>query len=580
MKSLPLKRRLNTLLLRWGSLCILAIGAVLALHFHQLWKAALEERLLLARTCARYVDAAISGHFQSLQRLSDEITRLDRGTLERLRAFRLRSLFRSTIYVLDDQGVPILADPEPGYPFPPELLTGRELVSSVLHHQEGDSGYVALVQPFHLRERLFYLASEMQLPSSPLREMARNLIADRTTQLFVVDRYGTVISAADTRSLLAKTPQPTIFEEHLSSHRPLVLERARCVGCEVTEPTNRLLVMAPLDLAPWGIVIQQKRSLAHPTHGTGGALLGTLAVLLGVGIVLSLTLSRSLVDPILDLSDQAEHLRRGDLSHPISIEGDLELEFLAETMEGARHRLEATLHDLEILNQDLEGQVAQRTREIERLLEQTVRQDSQRRALVRRLLDAGEEERRRIARELHDEISQLLTVVQLSVDDLPGENARLEKVRDLLRETQREIHRIIYDLRPSLLDDLGLPAAVKWYAKNYLQPQGVTVSMEVEEVLELPPEVEITAFRIYQEIVTNVLRHSGAENASVELYREEDALVLAVEDDGKGFTPGSATDGAGIIGMRERADLVDGTLEIDSEPGLGTHVILRVPLRS
>lgn len=137
---------------------------------------------------------------------------------------------------------------------------------------------------------------------------------------------------------------------------------------------------------------------------------------------------------------------------------------------------------------------------------------------------------------------------------------------------------MIFDLRPSLLDDLGLATAVKWYARNYLQPAGIDVRLEVVD-LEVPPAVEITAFRIYQEIVTNILRHAGAETVSVELYCDDQTLVLGVEDDGVGFDLEAAGGGGvGIAGMRERAELVGGEITIDSEPGLGTHVRLLIPL--
>ena len=154
----------------------------------------------------------------------------------------------------------------------------------------------------------------------------------------------------------------------------------------------------------------------------------------------------------------------------------------------------------------------------------------------------------------------------------------MRKAQELLTETQREIHRVIFDLRPSLLDDLGLPTAIKWYARNYLEAEGLDVRLEVEEELTVPPAVEITVFRIYQEIVTNILRHARAETVSVELYTDGASLVLGVEDDGAGFDPAQRAAGAGIVGMRERAELVGGSLELDSEPGLGTHVRLAIPL--
>lgn len=212
------------------------------------------------------------------------------------------------------------------------------------------------------------------------------------------------------------------------------------------------------------------------------------------------------------------------------------------------------------------------------LWQRTLTQDEQRRVLLRRLLNATEDERRRLARELHDEISQLLTAIQLSLEQVELESPEMKRARNLLTEAQKEMHRIIYDLRPSLLDDLGLAAAIQSHAQDHLARHGVTVSLEIEEGLPVRPAIDTTIFRIYQELVTNILRHAEAEHVSVELYERDGARVLDVEDDGKGFDPDEKFGGAGITGMRERAALVNGTIRFDSEPGLGTHVLLEIPL--
>jgi signal transduction histidine kinase len=212
------------------------------------------------------------------------------------------------------------------------------------------------------------------------------------------------------------------------------------------------------------------------------------------------------------------------------------------------------------------------------LWQRTLAQDEQRRVLLRRLLNATEDERRRLARELHDEISQLLTAIQLSLEQVEIDSPEMKRARNLLTEAQKEMHRIIYDLRPSLLDDLGLAAAIQSHAQDHLARHGVTVSLEIEEGLPVRPAIDTTIFRIYQELMTNIMRHAEAEHVSVELYERGGARVLDVEDDGKGFDPDEKFGGAGITGMRERAALVNGTIRFDSEPGLGTHVLLEIPL--
>jgi signal transduction histidine kinase len=167
----------------------------------------------------------------------------------------------------------------------------------------------------------------------------------------------------------------------------------------------------------------------------------------------------------------------------------------------------------------------------------------------------------------------------MSLHRIDLDTPEMRQAHSLLARTQEEIHRIIHDLRPSLLDDLGLPTAMKAYAEDHLQGQGVSVSLEIEEGLPSRPEIETVIFRIFQELVTNVLRHAQAEHISIELYEREGTLVLDVEDDGQGFDPDAKSEGAGITGMRERAALVNGTIRFDSEAGQGTHVVVEIPLR-
>jgi len=356
-------------------------------------------------------------------------------------------------------------------------------------------------------------------------------------------------------------PDADALGDRIRAHRPLVIEGSPA-----------LTVMAPLQFAGWGVIIQQRNDRAFSgLNATSRALLVTGFVLALMGFLLARTLSRSVLAPIRQLSRQAEVMRAGNLSSAIAISGDHEVQMLARTLDEARARLASTLSELQAFNERLEEQVATRTQVI-------AQQNEQRKTLVRRMMGATEDERRRLARELHDEIAQLLTVIQMSLHHIDLDTPELRQANRLLVKTQEEIHRIIYDLRPSLLDDLGLASAMKSYADDHLKKQGVNVSLEIEDGLPSRPEVETVIFRIYQELITNILRHAGADHVSIELYRRDDTLVLAVEDDGQGFDPEAKFEGAGITGMRERAALVNGTIQFDSEADQGTHVIVEIPL--
>lgn len=585
MRIRTLRGRLYFLLAQW-LVVYLAASSLIGYWSLQRFRGHVEEdRLLLARTVSQYLNSTLLGTLQSGARLSSELSAVDEGAIPNLRAFRFQGPFRDAIHLVDAEGRAVVSDP----PFArlPEIdwvrHRSRMSVTGLLHDGT-DTPVLAMVVPFVHDGDTYHLVAEMKPRGSPLSVYLQNLAAQPNLHLVVVDETGAVIAAPDYQQLYREVAPGSGLGERVLARRPMVLETDSCRLCVEGPKEGRFLtVMVPLRIAPWGVVVQQdERQAFSVLRASQVGLVVTTALLAVMGVLLSRGLSRSVISPVQELSRQAEQLRQGDLDTPVAVDGDREITVLARSLDQARERLARTMAELRSLNAHLEEEVAGRTRELRHRYQDLELLSVQRRTLVRRLLSAGEEERRRIARELHDEISQLLTVIQLSLDHVegvpPGPAAELEKVRGLLARTQKEIHRIIYDLRPSLLDDLGLAAAVKWYAASYLESEGIDVSLEVDEDLELPTEVEITTFRIYQEIVTNVLRHSKAESVSVELYAREGTLVLAVEDDGVGFEPRGDAAGAGLTGMHERAALVGGRVAIDSEPGMGTHVLLEIPL--
>lgn len=577
MKRRTLRRRIYALLARWFLLLMVAAGLVMTFAFARFRDTALAERLVLARSLARHLDTSIGDLFQNLRSLAADRDVLDGKAVERLRAWRFHHVFRDAVYVLDARANVVLADPPEVEPLAEP--SRHESVTPLAYKSRGHVPFVAIVQPFRIDRERYSLVAEMHLPGALVNTMLRELAAGTRLRLLVVDARGAILAADDERGLFQTIPQAAEVGRRILAHRPFVDPQTACWACGDGGGQDHVTLMVPLEMAPWGVVLQEPHERVFAAvYASRATLLGTLALLAGFGVFLSWVLTRTVISPLRELSEQAAGLRGGDLARPIGVAGDQELHVLGHTLDEARRKLRGSLEELRHLNENLEKEVAERTAEIEELLTTTLDQDAQRRVLVRRLLEAGEEERKRIARELHDEISQLLAIVQISLDDVPAAGDALGKAKALLLRTQEELHRLIYDLRPSLLDDLGLAAAVKWYAENYLAPRGLAAHLEIEEDLDLAPEIEITAFRIYQEIVTNILRHAGAENVSVELYAAGDKLVLAVEDDGVGFAAGTSTGGVGIVGMRERAEIVGGTLEIDSEPGMGTQVIVELPL--
>lgn len=226
------------------------------------------------------------------------------------------------------------------------------------------------------------------------------------------------------------------------------------------------------------------------------------------------------------------------------------------------------------------------------LYEALQRKEQARGELLRKIMSVQEEERKRIARELHDEVSQSLTGLAFNAEAvlsrLPEGTSdiqhSLEEIRDLAIRTLDETHRVVYQLRPSLLDDLGLVAAVQWLADHYLEESGIKVLFETSGIERpLSAEAEITLFRISQEAITNIARHAEAESVSIVVEFRENSAAVHIEDDGHGFVIEEVTGsvlkdkGLGLMGMKERAELLEGHLKIESQPGSGTRVFAQVP---
>ncbi len=210
------------------------------------------------------------------------------------------------------------------------------------------------------------------------------------------------------------------------------------------------------------------------------------------------------------------------------------------------------------------------------------RLESERRDSGRRALAAQEHERLRIARELHDEVGQVLTGVMLELEEaartdrqLNGD--RLAEAREAVRRSLDDVRRIARELRPEALDHLGLQSALRSLCTDVAAHKGLRVERELElGNADVSPEVELVVYRVAQESLTNVMRHSGASRVLVGLRTVDGGLRLVVRDDGRGMLPGA--NGDGIAGMRERALHVGGRLTLASAPGGGTEVRLDVPL--
>lgn len=254
--------------------------------------------------------------------------------------------------------------------------------------------------------------------------------------------------------------------------------------------------------------------------------------------------------------------------------------------EARRQAAEAELarKKLEEANETLELRVQQRTAELERGRREVQDLSSQ-------LLQAQDEERRRISRELHDSTGQLLVALTLNLVRLKSEHAwpnpeavaLIDDTNSMVEEMSRQLRTMSYLLHPPMLDEAGLLSAIKWYLEGFSSRSSIQVRLDCTELGRLPAELEITLFRLIQESLTNIHRHSGSKTAVIRLNRNDTSVSLEVIDQGMGFTTAKSAPGAlprsgvGIAGMKERVRRFGGTIDISSNPG-GTTVKTRLPI--
>ena len=215
------------------------------------------------------------------------------------------------------------------------------------------------------------------------------------------------------------------------------------------------------------------------------------------------------------------------------------------------------------------------------------------RSLSAHLESVREEERKKIAHDLHDETSQVITsltaLLEASVSNLPTSANKsrvlLNKAQELSIQILDQIHRLIYQLRPTIIDDLGLAAAIRWLAESNLEVAGIKANLKViGREIRLTSQLETTLFRIIQEAVSNIVRHAHAKSVNMSLYFKKRAVRLRVRDNGRGFDVNEAINskdrprGLGLLGMKERVELAHGTMSIRSYPGGGTELDIEIPL--
>lgn len=322
----------------------------------------------------------------------------------------------------------------------------------------------------------------------------------------------------------------------------------------------------PFEFAPWAVIASQRApGVLDTIPGVELAVVLLLGVLVIVAV--AVVFSELTARPIRTLARQTQELHQGTLKEPIVPLGGGEVRVLSQRLAEMAEQVQSQVAGLEEGRHDRERQAAQM------------------RDLLRRTNRMQEDERRRIAGEIHDAVSPLITGALYQTRALQMTNgsttpdemeASLRSVNELLEAATDELHGVIFELRPPDLDDIGLVAAIDAYVQT-IQRTGLSCRLEVSgEPPSLTPEVRLSLYRIVQEALHNVVRHAGADEAVVQLETTDELIRLTVRDNGAGFDPAQAVQptSLGLLSMRERAESIGATFTIVSKPGGGTAIVI------
>jgi len=256
------------------------------------------------------------------------------------------------------------------------------------------------------------------------------------------------------------------------------------------------------------------------------------------------------------------------------------------------HELRQAHEQLADRAKQLETLVESRTAKLAKSNERLRREMAEREALRRKLLHAQEEERRRIARELHDQMGQNLTALNVGLKSLldrqsrSGLDSRVQGLQELATQTARDLNRVAVELRPAALDDLGLVKAIRALTESWSTRYGIDVDFEAGEYqpASISSEIETILYRIIQEALNNVAKHSGATRVALVLRRTADQVQAIIEDDGRGFDArvasqsGNGSNRLGLLGIQERLSTVGGSCKVESAPERGATLLVRIPI--
>ncbi len=596
---------------------LISLGIISHLSVNNSIDRSLEKRLMLATILSRYFDYILETNLTRLYdiSISGRVDFSDQDWTPETVALKTAyeySIFTDRIFLLDRHGNVVLNYPlqESGkvnllsVPAVSRIMAqGKPEISDVFTMEPTKKKVILALVPLKDRngDTIGVAGGEINPTNYLFHQMIKSIPTETATCIELVDSQGIIIASNIPKRILTCSDHDQFLGKLIAARKSSV---GTCHRCHLEEgsPTPRtqdMLAFAPLSVAPWGVSLREPQETVFSpaiTLRRNFVILGIIS--LGAALLLGMGMSRSIVRPIQLLIQASKRLGRGNLHEPIAIRSRDETGVLADSFELMRQKLAASLARIQRQNAELEQRVRERTEQLERSRRKLA-------GLYRKNISVQEEERKRIARELHDETSQSLNAILISLDTLnmvlgqsDASRTHLVKLRRNVVSTLRGIHQLIQDLRPPVLDDLGLESAIRWVLEGHLGAKGISYFFETRgacqdltsnggQVTLDCATLELTLFRVIQEAVINIEKHADAKHVFVSLVFDDNYLAAVIEDDGRGFDVESVynplqternASSFGLLGMKERVALLNGQLTICSQPEEGTHIRLIVPL--
>jgi signal transduction histidine kinase len=437
-----------------------------------------------------------------------------------------------------------------------------------------------------------------------LSQVVRSTSTSKDVVIELVDANGVIITSNNPQRVFACSDRSRILGNLIASKHKAVFRCHRCHEGEVgpgrgAAKTTDMLAFTALQEAPWGVSIREpEMQVFAPSFYLKQRFLFLGLVIIASAFVLAVAISKSVVNPIRGLIRAAQRIASGELEEPVGTTSRDEIGVLSQSFETMRVKLAESLRNIRRHNIELEKRVEDRTRELQQHRERLAK-------LLDQVMNAQEDERKRIARELHDETIQATAALGLSLEiaaitlhEHKLAPADLLKLKSNVDQLIDGINGLIQDLRPTMLDDLGLESAIKWLLAKHLSGKHITYHLKLSDECKktiaslrgarLYEKYELFLFRIIQEAIINIAKHAQASKVSVTLVCHGDMIEILIQDDGIGFdvhkvfkdADAGNNAGYGILGLRERVAMLGGEVEIDSEPGTGTSLTVSIPLGS